>query len=407
MKWEKTRIFILSLMLLSGLNVNYNILLGSSEIIGRITTYFVYFTRGCVLICFLAFGDRRYHMIDIKYIFYFACIFLFNTLDEIKGSANFNEWFHRSFSMAYLLIFYLCVIRITKKHREELLNAMYFVSAFLLLDSLILYYLQPEIATYCENEGVYTLQGVAGNRNHVIEYWILETIGLFGSEKLCCNKKCQIFWVFTIYIQILTKSTTGMVVMAVVTFMLGIYRYARRFFKPVLFASYIMIFITYVVMVFNQNLMFKHFIVNVLHKTPTLTGRLMLWEARIGEIMKSPILGYGYDNALNGGAIDNAMIYLLLAGGVLGMMVWLFMLISAHSSVILKKFVRRTEAVWCIGILGYMVRGITEAIVSYPHIVFWCSLILLDMEKSNYRIKTVEEITRKYRKSVYMRRKCI
>ena len=123
--------------------------------------------------------------------------------------------------------------------------------------------------------------------------------------------------------------------------------------------------------------------------------------------MKSPILGYGYDNALNGGAIDNAMIYLLLAGGVLGMMVWLFMLISAHSSVILKKFVRRTEAVWCIGILGYMVRGITEAIVSYPHIVFWCSLILLDMEKSNYRIKTMEEITRKYRKSVYMRKKCI
>lgn len=376
------------LVLLSGMNVNYTILLGEFWILGKITTNLIYFTRVGVVIYFLFFLAKRFlNRVHLKYFFYFISIFFVNTLAELNEIGEAGEWFHRTLSMGYLLIYYSTVIKFAENYREELLNAMYFISAFLLLDSFVLYCLHPEIATYCEGEGIYTLQGVAGNRNHIIEYWILETIGLFGSEKLYANKKCQGFWIFTMFIQSLTKSGTGIVVMAVTVFMIFIYCKRRNLFKFVLFINYIIICWVYIVMVFNQKLIFEYFIVNVLHKSPTLTGRLLLWETTVEEIMRFPILGYGYDNALEYGAIDNSVLYLLMAGGFLGTIIWLFMLVSSHSSVILKKSISRTEAALSIGILAYMVRSITEAVVSYPHIVFWCSLILLDMEKYTRRVE--------------------
>lgn len=377
---KQKQYYIYILVLLSGLNVDYKILLGDSGTLGMIITYFIYLIRVAVCLYSLCiFIKGKLCSTSIKYILYFVCIFTLNTLSELRGTGGgYSAWIHRTLSMIYLFLYYMCIMRIANEAREEFLKAMYYLSVFLLLDSLALYFLQPEIATYCERIGVYTLKGVAGNRNHVIEYWILGTIGLFGSENLYRKKINVLLWIITIFIQLLTKSGTGIIVMAVTVFMLLVLKYGKRYFKLILELSYGVVITIYIVMVLNQKLLFEKIIVGVLHKSPTLTGRFILWKDNLKYVWSSLLIGYGYDGSIGTGAIDDSIIYLLVVGGILGLVAWLFMLISSHISVLAKKNLKRSEAVFCIGIFTYIVRGITESVVSYPHIVFWCLLILLD-----------------------------
>lgn len=86
------------------------------------------------------------------------------------------------------------------------------------------------------------------------------------------------------------------------------------------------------------------FVQNVLGKSGNFTGRTQIWAIIFEQIMKKPILGYGYyndviNNLLGYGNPQNGILKCLLDTGILGLIAYVFM--------VLKSFNRNTNDVKC------------------------------------------------------------
>lgn len=72
------------------------------------------------------------------------------------------------------------------------------------------------------------------------------------------------------------------------------------------------------------------FMVNVLHKSPNLTGRTQLYDATMGFVIKSPVYGYGhntdiYRNTLGYGNAQNGLFHIITQAGILGAVIYFTM----------------------------------------------------------------------------------
>ena len=121
-------------------------------------------------------------------------------------------------------------------------------------------------------------------------------------------------------------------------------------------------------------------------KSSTLTGRLEIWSAALGELYKSPIFGFGYDTSLllDLGIRENdphsGLLYIALTQGLLGVVAFACMLVFLikNSGRADLRNDRRYQTM-LVFILVWLVKGLVESVFSYTHFVFWCALIAAEL----------------------------
>lgn len=108
------------------------------------------------------------------------------------------------------------------------------------------------------------------------------------------------------------------------------------------------------------------FVKNVLGKSGNFTGRIQIWEIIFKQIMKKPILGYGYyndiiNNLLGYGNPQNGVLKCLLDTGILGLF--------AYAFIVLKSFNRPTGDV----------KYVTRPLIAFFLIMLVASLVEINL----------------------------
>lgn len=132
------------------------------------------------------------------------------------------------------------------------------------------------------------------------------------------------------------------------------------------------------VIIFNNDIFSKgiigDFIVNVLGKTVTFSGRITLWQQAIELIKESPLLGYGISSVserallfhtangiLNGFSAHNGYLLILLRGGIVGLAIYILALLKLIKPV-RQVWKKSSEArILSLALLGFLIVCIFEA----------------------------------------------
>lgn len=142
-------------------------------------------------------------------------------------------------------------------------------------------------------------------------------------------------------------------------FIFIIYLVFRKIFNKLNIFNSISYFITYIAIFFGFVIIriqsiFEWFIVGVLHKKLTLTGRVYIWDTVIGFIKKRPIIGYGFETndiiTKKFGSIyfthaHNTILDILYKGGILSLVSFIFLLyycmkrLYEHKDMVISKYI--------------------------------------------------------------------
>jgi O-antigen ligase len=102
------------------------------------------------------------------------------------------------------------------------------------------------------------------------------------------------------------------------------------------------------------------FIEGVLGKDVTLTSRTLIWNRALEQIPLSPFIGYGYDyRVVMGYYSHNLLLELLITTGIIGTILYIFILIKA----IKNAFISKTENFVIISFVILMIINLTEAFI--------------------------------------------
>ncbi|MDG0030624.1 O-antigen ligase family protein [Priestia sp. Y58] len=151
------------------------------------------------------------------------------------------------------------------------------------------------------------------------------------------------------------------------------------------FPSFTTYFWTYIVAFFTivvfrlQELLFGDFIINVLHKDMTFTGRTYIWDLVLNLIKKSWLIGYGRGNQIisqhfaNLNETHNGLLEIMMYSGILGVLFFLIILLlvghklNSNKDHILSKILS-------FSIFAYLIIGLTESVFYKKE--FWILLVI-------------------------------
>ncbi|MFK4310809.1 O-antigen ligase [Bacillus sp. RC242] len=143
---------------------------------------------------------------------------------------------------------------------------------------------------------------------------------------------------------------------------------------------YIYIVIFFTIIVFRlQELLFGDFIINVLHKDMTFTGRTYIWNVVLNVIKKSWILGFGRGNDIisyyffNLNETHNAVLEILMYSGLLGILFFLIILFVVGNKLSINKD-HIISKILSFSIFAYMILGLTESVFYKKE--FWILLFI-------------------------------
>lgn len=109
----------------------------------------------------------------------------------------------------------------------------------------------------------------------------------FFSESI----RCYVLTIAAVFTEIICGSTTGLIGVALLTFLI-VFPFIKLIFTP--FRGFVLAIILFVLIVYNREFVFlETIIVDILHKDMTFSSRLDIWDNAINAIFQNPIVGYG------------------------------------------------------------------------------------------------------------------
>ena len=171
-----------------------------------------------------------------------------------------------------------------------------------------------------------------GNKFTTSYLFIVFTV-LFGIKYIDFQKNVMMYQIMyfllsigTICISWYIHCTTSVIASLVLIIMPLVPKTARKFIcnvKGILVAASVATVAVFMMALILQNQQIRHFIVNVLKESLTLTGRLPIYNSLPNIIAKSPVLGYGYGNnivshVIGYGNAQNGELEILLDYGIIG-----------------------------------------------------------------------------------------
>ncbi|HDR7703262.1 MULTISPECIES: O-antigen ligase family protein [Bacillus] len=217
-----------------------------------------------------------------------------------------------------------------------------------------------------DNNGfpVYLLGG-----KNAITMTVLPAIPITFIYSYIMYKKLKVFPLIVIILSIvsiyLSASGTGIVVAIVTTLFLVV---NKRYFPSL--KNYLLIYVIlfFSIVVFRlQEFLFGDFIINVLHKDITFTGRTYVWDLIFNTIQDSYFIGFGRgNNIINQHFINlyeahNGLLEILMYSGIFGISFFIIILIMVAKN--LGRFKNHViSKVLSFSIFAYMIIGLTESV---------------------------------------------
>ncbi|MDO6712201.1 hypothetical protein Q4567_15810 [Aliiglaciecola sp. 2_MG-2023] len=173
---------------------------------------------------------------------------------------------------------------------KSILKQIYFVLCTIIVLSFIYVLAMPEygVSTYVDEVA---FRGVFPEKNRlgqVLVYYFCLSFALFKR-----NTVNMAIFAMACFLMLGNKSATALVL----TLMLPAFFYISKLFygnqKSIMvnsFAAFILVFITTSILIFTYE-----YLLLLLGKDPTLTGRTDLWHYGIESVMENPFLGFGYN----------------------------------------------------------------------------------------------------------------
>lgn len=140
------------------------------------------------------------------------------------------------------------------------------------------------------------------------------------------------------------------------------------------------IIFNYLLVIEQIFLRFSDFIVNTLHKSPTLGGRVPIWQNCLIYIKNQPLIGFGYEtrsvtlSKIILSHAHNIILEILYRGGIIGMIFFVMAMLSLGKKV--KKIQKNTLVMilaWCV-VLFIFLSAIEYVFYRYPYIVVFVLL---------------------------------
>ena len=230
------------------------------------------------------------------------------------------------------------------KHSRNFLLASQSFFVTLIVLNLLSFFLAPS-GLYTNSTGI-TENWLLGYRNHFLVF-ILPTLLFsfvssyqkYGELKI----KDWVIYLLSLITIILTKSSTAIVFMAII----GLYLLLRRSMVFVKISNIKNLLIIYVLAYFwlvifrihNSIDDIKYIIVNLLHRSVTLTSRTYIWDQTFSLISKKPLLGYGLKEidvdygryqVYRAYHAHNEILEIIYQAGIVGLLVFIPILVVSY-----------------------------------------------------------------------------
>lgn len=240
-----------------------------------------------------------------------------------------------------------------------------YLSALCLLNDLLLF-LNIKFDTYTVGNKF----GVAYYHLLLLAFFsmVMERDSYSSGYKLIKNISVAVLGAYCVYIARLVDTNTGLV--GIIVFM-ALY-YLPDWFKRIMAnpkaALITMYGLSATILVWDWILGFKivqDIIVNVMHRTLTLTGRLRIYRILYPIFMRHPLFGWGYETEIVRenlyGNAQNGVVHLAIQYGVIGVIVFTFLVYDVFKHI---RFYHREEYVIIAALYAFFVMATVEIVFS-------------------------------------------
>jgi O-antigen ligase len=258
---------------------------------------------------------------------------------------------------------------------KEFITGLYYLMAMLILFNLLTMVMQG-IDFDTTVKPIYLLGG-----KNAIAISILPAIPIVYMYSYAIYKKLKFLPIIIILCSIvsvyLSGSSTGFIIsLLTITFM---FLPKRIFASFKVFLNIYLLTFFIVVILRLQEVLFGNFIINVLNKDLTFTGRTYIWDLVLEKIKSSWILGYGRGNSIindlfpNINETHNGILEILMDSGLIGIL-----LFTSIVFIVGRKLSENSNHIYprilSFSIFAYMVIGLTESVFNKTE--FWILLVI-------------------------------
>lgn len=219
-----------------------------------------------------------------------------------------------------------------------------------------------------------------GEKNHLI-FSVIPYIAISYIYSYYFYNKMRFFPILMVFLGIISVifagSGTGIVVSLFVIFFMLMPRFSHPSLKTYLFI-YIISFIVIVILRLHD-ILFGDFIVNVLEKDVTFTGRTRIWDVVIEKIKQNWLLGLGQgntvvsDNFVGLSEVHNGLLEITLMGGIIALVG--FLLILNFIARKLNNFKKEAlSQIVSLSIFLFLITGLQESVFLKRE--FWILLMV-------------------------------
>lgn len=291
----------------------------------------------------------------------------------------------------FTLIFYVSMISGKWQKIGLRLLSLYYLCLALINDAILLY-LKGSIfvGTDVNNQmnflgtdnyiGTFLIPGMM-----ITLYYMIKYNSLTRTKFIVC---CLVYAFSVFYVN---TATSIVAISACVILFLLLYKNNSEIANVVTYVRMLIgVFVAFVLITIFNSGIFNAFIVNVLGKTISFTGRSVLWKLSLAKFIHSPVFGYGYGNQAFDGIRFNSMasnmnstphsgyLTILLYGGIVLLIAFIIVLLSDVKGINKAWNFKLEVRVLSIGVVGLMIYFLAEWRFYIQGL--WILLMLLEIE---------------------------
>ncbi|MGF9775894.1 O-antigen ligase family protein [Priestia aryabhattai] len=327
----------------------------------------IFIWQSTVILLALFLIYRQINTFNILMIFYMVIVMLSAV---VHGTLSFGVLY----TIGVFLSFCIYISYAIKNFNEFITGLYYLLTSVAILNFLTM--LLHGITIASNGDYAYLLGG-----KNAISLTLLPTIPLIYLYSYTIYHRLKLFPLIVILICIistyLSESGTGIVVsLLTIIFVLFPKKLLPSFYTYLL--AYFITFFSIVIFRL-QEILFGDFIVDVLHKDMTFTGRTYIWDLVLNALKNSWFLGLGRGNSfisnnfINLSETHNGILEVLMFSGIMGCLLFSLILLIVGKKLFLKRK-HIFSKILSFSIFTYLIIGLTESV--FYKIEFWILLII-------------------------------
>lgn len=193
--------------------------------------------------------------------------------------------------------------------------------------------------------------------------------------------KSYICFIMSVYTLFFSKATSASVTLTITCVVIAVICLKKKDDKIGLFWKYFANFkvvipiyavISFLTVYVQDSPFIQYFIVNIFQKDATLTTRTTIWKNCIEVFNMHPLTGNGYlsieqyqymTNNIYATSAHNMILSILVSGGIIAMLIYIFFMISAWNSLKRKSIVYKQIS--SMGVIAILIIGMTSSSVLF------------------------------------------